>query len=192
MSWALFSRRFLAENQKQITFAQMIDVRGSSEYNVRTSQRLELSLACPFFMPTHRSDEGAWLHPSRLPLGCGWEGHCTAPGYEGVVPNAERLHQDCSLGYATNCPHLPASRQWDAIRFSVARENESEILLAYSCERNHLPAGHGNLEYRLQNSEFTAIHPDGRIQKMAECFLESWLRRTRSRFASENNAEKSS
>jgi hypothetical protein len=136
-------------------------------------------LACPFFMPTRRSEDAAWLHPSRLPLGAGWGGHCTAPGHEGTIPEPQRLHEECNLGYASSCPHLPQGRAWDAIRFTVSREHESRIWLGYVCERGHLPAEHGNLEYRVQEAQWTSLHPDPRIQKMAECFLESWLRRTR-------------
>jgi hypothetical protein len=130
-------------------------------------------------MPTRKLDDGVWPHPSRLPLGCGWEGHCTAPGHEGAVPAASRLHEECSLGYASNCPHMPVERAWDAIRFAVSREHDSRIWVAYVCERNHLPAEHGNLEYRVHDGQWTNCHPDGRVQKMAECFLESWLQRVR-------------
>jgi hypothetical protein len=134
-------------------------------------------VACPYFMPTERSIEGAWIHPARLPLGSGWEGHCTAPGHEGVTPEPERLQQECSMGYASSCPRLPADRASDAVRFSVASENEARVLVTYACERNHLPAAHGNLEFRLHDRQCANSHSDPRIQKMAECFLESWLRK---------------
>ena len=136
-------------------------------------------MTCPFFMPTRRSEGSAWFHPERLPLGSGWEGHCTAPGHEGVVPDPRRLQEDCSLGYAATCPRLPAGRAWDAIRFAVTGENEAQVCVTYACERNHLPAEHGNLEYRVRDAAWAAHHPDPRIQKMAECFLESWLRKSR-------------
>ena len=136
-------------------------------------------MACPFFMPIRRSEDAAWLHPSRLPLGSGWEGYCTAPGHEGAIPEPQRLHEECNLGYASTCPHLPEGRAWDAVRFAVSREHESRIWLAYVCERSHLPAAHGNLEYRIHDAQWSSLHPDPRIQRMAECFLESWLRKTR-------------
>ena len=135
-------------------------------------------MACPYFMPTQKSDGSAWLHPSRLPLGSGWEGHCTAPGHEGAIPDSPNLREGCSLGYATTCPRLPPVRAWDAIRFAVAGENESKVSVAYVCERNHLPAEHGSLEYRVHDGVWAALHPDKRIQKMAECFVESWLRKS--------------
>jgi len=137
-------------------------------------------VACPFFMPTRRFEDGEWLHPARLPLGCGWEGYCTAPGHEGAVPEPARLQQECNLGYASSCPHLPEVRAWDAVRFAVTGEQESRICVTYVCERRHLPVEHGNLEYRVQDAHWTSLHPDPRVQKMAECFLESWIQKTRS------------
>ena len=137
------------------------------------------SLACPYFAPTQLSNEGAWIHPARLPLGAGWEGCCTAPGNEGVIPDARRLQQDCSLGYAFTCPHLPAERAWDAVRFCVSAESELFVNVSYVCERNHLPAEHGKLEYRLQNAAWTTRHFDTRIQTMAEAFLHAWLQKGR-------------
>ena len=134
-------------------------------------------MACPFFMPTRRSDDGDWPHPSRLPLAGGWQGYCTAPGYEGAIPDAVQLQQDCNLGYASTCPRLPAQRAWDAVRFSITGEDMSAIRLAYICERNHLPGEHGMLQYQPEDRRWLKAHADPRIQRMAECFLECWLLR---------------
>jgi hypothetical protein len=135
-------------------------------------------LACPFFMPIRQSHDIAWIHPSRLPLGCGWEGHCTAPGYEGTVPDAQQLQDGCNLGYAT-CSRLPQQRAWDAVRFAVSGEQESRISLSYVCEKNHLPCEHGRLEYVVDSDQWIGKHNDARIQKMVECFVASWLQKTR-------------
>src|SRR6266851_3660207 len=43
-------------------------------------------LACPFFLPSEKFDDGGWLHPSRLPLGDGWRGVCTASSQAAPVP----------------------------------------------------------------------------------------------------------
>jgi hypothetical protein len=146
-------------------------------------------VACPFFMPTRRSEEGAWLHPSRLPLGGGWEGHCTALGHEGEVPEPARLQEECNLGYASVCPYLPEVRAWDAVRFAVTCEQESRICVTYVCERSHLPVEHGNLEYRVHDTQWTCLHPDPRVQKMAECFLESWIQKTRPSTSDDRQSE---
>ena len=129
-------------------------------------------------MPTQRLEEGAWLHPARLPLGAGWQGYCTAPGHEGELPAPEELHQGCNLGYAVSCPRLPKERGWDAVRFAVAGEHESGLGLAYVCERNHLPVEHGTLEYRFADQVWLNQHNDPRLQMMAQCFLASWQRRS--------------
>jgi hypothetical protein len=132
-------------------------------------------LACPFFMPTEKF-EGAWMHPSRLPLGAGWRGHCSAPGHEGAMPSDEEIREQCNLGYA-RCPRLPQERSCDAVRFSVARDRGERIVFCYVCERGHLPATHGMLEYDLAIRQWRSSHPDARIQKMAECYLQSYLLR---------------
>jgi hypothetical protein len=125
-------------------------------------------LACPFFMPTQRLLDGAWMHPSRLPLAAGWAGMCTAPGHEGVTPNS---FDACNLGYASACPRLPRDRCWDAVRFAVVQEGPERLLLVYVCEKDHGPVEHGNLEFQGRSRECLNPHSDLRIQKMAECFV---------------------
>jgi hypothetical protein len=137
---------------------------------------LEFHLACPFFMPTAKLDDGGWLHPSRLPLGGGWSGRCSAPGHEDAELQVEQLREFCNLGYASGCAHLPQERTSDAVRFSVTRDAGTQLLLQYVCELNHQPAGHGTLEYDCSSGWLTP-HPDPRIQRMAECYLESYLLR---------------
>jgi hypothetical protein len=164
-----------------------------AEYNVRSQldyERIckEPTLACPFFMPTRRSEDGAWLHPSRLPLGSGWQGRCTAPGYEGTLPSAQQLQEGCNLGYAV-CPRLPQQRAWDAIRFAVSWEQESRICLSYVCERNQLPGENGELEFVVEDGEWVQPHSDPRIQRMAECFLDSWLQRMRPAPSTDSQSE---
>ena len=133
-------------------------------------------MACPFFMPVRKLD-GAWLHPSRLPLGSGWSGYCCAPGHDGAQPSDEQLREFCNLGYAEGCAHLPRERACDAVRFSVARESGSQLLLWFVCEAGHLPVTHGMLEYDTALGRWTSSHDDPRIQKMAECYVESYLLR---------------
>jgi hypothetical protein len=136
-------------------------------------------LACPFFMPTRKFDGGGWLHPSRLPLGGGWRGVCTASPSEQIVPTDDQVRECCNLGYAVDCPHLPAQRAWDAVRFAVARDGEDRIVLWYVCELRHHPAEYGMLEYETSSSRWTLSHRDGRIQKLAECYLQCYREKTR-------------
>ena len=134
-------------------------------------------MACPFFMPTKRFEGGTWLHPSRLPLGAGWHGHCTSGHPDAPPPTDEHVQRYCNLGYATSCASLPSDRTSDAVRFSVARHSEQRIILRYISELNHCPREHGTLEFVQAERRWISPHPDPRIQKMAECYLESHLRK---------------
>ena len=150
------------------------------------------NLACPFFMPVAKLENGGWPHPARLPLGCGWSGHCTAPGHENEIPSEDVLESFCNLGCARGCAWAPLERTSDAVRFAVSRPpsnkrpgsdaaTPSSILrLTYICELDHRPAGHGELEFDLVQGTWLLRHGDARVQKMAECFLESCLRKMRS------------
>ncbi|HZQ94001.1 MAG TPA: hypothetical protein VFA67_03265 [Candidatus Sulfotelmatobacter sp.] len=146
----------------------------------------EDSLACPYFMPVEKLENGAWQHPARLPLGCGWSGHCTAPGHDGKIPAQDVLEAFCNLGYAGSCSWAPQQRSWDAVRFCVStpaergtlNEAPSRLLrLLYVCERDHRPVVHGDLLIDLATATWLRRHDDGRIQKMAECFLDSYLKK---------------
>jgi hypothetical protein len=147
-------------------------------------------LACPYFMPVAKLENGNWPHPARLPLGCGWSGHCTAPGHEGALPSQDVLQAFCNLGYASSCAWAPAERPRDAVRFAVtapakslqelnpiaAGSGPSRVLrLTYVYEQDNCPAGQGELEFDLATTTWIRPHADARIQKMAECFLETYL-----------------
>jgi len=149
----------------------------------------ETDLACPYFMPISKLESGNWMHPARLPLGGGWTGHCTAPGHEQAVPSQDVLETCCNMGYAGTCSWAPAEQRSDAVRFAVssparnAGPNSSGhnparlVQLIYVCEQANRPAGHGELQFDLSTASWVRRHEDARIQKMAECFLESYLRR---------------
>jgi hypothetical protein len=133
-------------------------------------------MACPFFVPREIASDGSWQHPSRLPLGGGWRGGCCASGQEVVASDAS-LWELCNLGYATACPHLPAQRDWDAIRFSVARANTSVVTLWYVCEAGHAPRSHGKLSFDLERGVWLNPHSDARVQRLAQCYLETYRSR---------------
>ena len=134
-------------------------------------------MACPFFMPTERLLDATWMHPSRLPLGAGWNGRCCAIGHESAELTTNVLQDFCNMGYALACPKLPQERRFDSVRFAVAQDRGTNIVLWYSCERDHRPASHGKLEYNTTTDSWTSSHSDVRIQKKAECYLQSYLLR---------------
>ena len=125
-------------------------------------------------------------------MGCGWTGHCTAPGHAGEVPSQSILEAFCNLGFASSCSWAPAERDWDAVRVAVSAPEQSTsanrragmennrarvIRLIYVCERDHRPAVHGELRFDLASATWLRKHDDPRIQKMAECFLELYLKK---------------
>ena len=137
-------------------------------------------LACPFFSPTHRADDIAFPHPSRLPLGASWRGVCSAPGHEQAIPGNTEL-ESCNLGYANSCPRLPQERSCDAVRFAIANDAGETISVQFVLESNYLPAAHGLLQYDGSVRGWTLPHSSPVIQKLAECFLQSYFdRRDRS------------
>ena len=146
-------------------------------------------MACPFFLPIEKLENGAWLHAGRLPLGCGWTGKCTAPGHEGEAPSSEELREFCNLGYAEGCGRLPRERLWDSVRFgarTLSGEGNNNgtggrIQIRYVCERGHRPAEHGVLEFDVVEARWEQRHRDERVQRMAECFLESYVEKRKHR-----------
>jgi len=133
-------------------------------------------LACPFFMPTARAGDIAFPHPARLPLGTSWRGICSVAGHEQSVLDHKEL-EVCNLGYAKSCFRLPKERACDAVRFVVVSDSTEMISLQFVLETDHLPAAHGVLEYDKRLRTWISSHSDNRIQKMAECFLQSYLDR---------------
>ena len=138
---------------------------------------LKKLMACPFFMPTEKCADGGWIHPTRLPLGAGWQGYCCAPGHEGAAPNLEEVREFCNLGYASRCLRLPKQRTVDAVRFSVTRDRGDQLAVCFVRELGHRPADHGALEYDRSFGKWMFPPADPCIQRMAECYLQSYLSR---------------
>ncbi len=89
------------------------------------------------------------------------------------------------MGYAEGCGRLPRERVWDSVRFA-ARTVSSDgngagrsIQVRYVCEREHRPAEHGKLEFDAFEARWVEPHGDSRVQRMAECFLESYMEKKR-------------
>jgi hypothetical protein len=136
------------------------------------------SLACPFFVPREILNDGSWPHPSRLPLGAGWRGSCCASSEE-FTPDEATLRDFCNLGNANACPRISPERDWDAIRFSVARVNVEQITLWYACEAGYAPREHGKLTYDRVREFWVNPHPDPRVQRLANCYVETYQSRQR-------------
>jgi hypothetical protein len=135
------------------------------------------AVACPFFSPTRRFEGITVPHPARLPLADGWRGICTAPGHHSEEPDEGRLAECCNVGYAKRCSWFPENHSCDAVRFSIARDRGETIQVFYICEVNHRPGLRGSLEFDCARRQWRAPHPDARIQRQAECYLEVYLTR---------------
>ena len=133
-------------------------------------------MACPYFLPNERRDDLLWPFPSRLPLGAGFGGVCSAPGYSGTVPTDDELKTACNLGYP-RCARLPQERESDCVRYAISLDAPDRIVITWASERGHAPAQHGRLEYDRAGRRFTQPCPDSRIEKQVECYLDSYLRR---------------
>jgi hypothetical protein len=134
-------------------------------------------MACPFFIPTVRLD-GAWKFPDRLPLPPGFSGVCGAPEQMLVRPSDDDLRDHCNLGHAA-CSRLPEQRHADSIRFSARGAENHKISVQYVYEKDCRPAGGGILEYDERERRWSTDIPDEKLQRQAECFLESWRSRHR-------------
>jgi hypothetical protein len=132
-------------------------------------------VACPFFYPTEKVSLG-WPFPARLPLGAGFTGTCRA-GADEIAPSETELRDFCNMGYAGGCPHMPANRCVDNVRFAVARDEESRIILHYVSERCHQPEEYGRLEYDCRQERWLAPMRDPCLQRQAECYVAVYLER---------------
>lgn len=84
------------------------------------------------------------------------------------------LRDFCNLGYATACPHLPRSHDWDAVRFSIAGSSAEQITFFYVCEKDHAPIAHGIMTYDLAGEAWHDRHPDPRVRRLADSYLQAY------------------
>jgi hypothetical protein len=128
-------------------------------------------------VPREILNDGSWPHPSRLPLGAGWTGACAASGQE--LPASDlHIQEFCNLGYAIACPHLPQRRDYDAIRFAIARSSTQQVTLSFVCELGHAPIEHGELTFDLANEAWIIRHPDPRVLRLATSYIQAYRVRT--------------
>ena len=108
-----------------------------------------------------------------------------------MSPSQDVLESFCNLGYASGCEWTPSERMSDAVRFSVLSSNGKNpqrdakdadhagrtVYVTYVFERDHRPVEHGQLTFNVQCGAWSVRHSDPRIQKMAECYLDSYMKR---------------
>jgi len=101
------------------------------------------------------------------------------------VPSNDELQEFCNLGYAEGCARLPRERVWDSVRFgarTVCNDGgaSGRVQVRYICERGHLPREYGVLEFDPVDARWDRPHRDERLQRMAECFVVSYLEKKKS------------
>lgn len=72
---------------------------------------------------------------------------------------------------------MPSLRNSDSLRFSVARDENGTIVLHYVFDREHAPAGHGQLAYDCAAQRWISTLDDACAQRQAECYLAVYLER---------------
>lgn len=135
-------------------------------------------MACPYF------DPGMHVLGSNGGLGDLYAGQCLAVAGHAWQPDQETVAARCNLGYARGyCRRFPDDLGPDAVRFSVARDDEQGIRILYSFERDHRPHSSGALEYAATSDAFAAPSADpsvdASLSRLAAAYLKSYLRRTR-------------
>jgi len=133
-------------------------------------------VACPYFFPKERSFTIGWQFPRRLPLGAGFCGTCRA-GAEESFPDEVTLRDLCNLGHARGCSRMPGERRADSIRFAIAKDEDDRIVLQYVFDREHAPAGAGEVAFEFSTQRWLSTLDDACAQRQAECYLQIYLER---------------
>ncbi len=133
-------------------------------------------MACPYFYPTARLDQGSWIVPPRLPLGDAYAGECRANG-NAVQPGEKHVRQICNTGYGRGCcERFPAGAATDAVRFHVAQDSGTLIRLQYVLEKNCWPVENGVMECSTTPPEISGTE-NAILRGQGAAFVESYLRR---------------
>jgi hypothetical protein len=134
-------------------------------------------VACPFFRPTQRLEDGAWLKPPRLPLGDPWRGVCTAED-PATEPSLPILRELCNTGYARGrCERFPSAAESDAARFSVTRDEPDGVTVTFILERDYAPFSYGTVRYKVASQRFDPEFSGDVMSEQAQRFIESYLSR---------------
>ena len=139
-------------------------------------------------MPVEKLENGS----GRILRGCLWvgDGAGTAP-LPGMKANFRRrtFWKHSAIWATPHCRWAAARARLGCgairrIRSAVRSQASADadvaahvLRLRYVCERDHRPVEHGDLEFDLSQATWVRRHDDARVQKMAECFLESYLKK---------------
>jgi hypothetical protein len=94
-----------------------------------------------------------------------------------VRPSEHELKTGCNVGHAAACARLPQQRPADAVRFALGEERAGMLRVRFAYEREHLPAGHGELIYETTTHIWQPPQADACLLRMAECYIETQMAR---------------
>ncbi len=135
-------------------------------------------MACPFFVPSRRLEVSGWVRPPRFPLGDPFGGACHARPGDILEPPEALQRELCNCGYARGrCERFPGGSAPDAVRFSVTDDSPSRLLVVYVVEKDHAPAGHGTIEYAVDDARLEGPSITDILVQQVRAFLESYLSR---------------
>ncbi len=81
-----------------------------------------------------------------MPLGGVFLGQCEVVASQAWPPPEARVRECCNTGYpAGRCDRFPSNSPYDVVRFLVTADRGSEGTLAYVYEKDHHPAGQGEI-----------------------------------------------
>jgi hypothetical protein len=134
-------------------------------------------MSCPYFRPVERRAGNWGPRETMMPLGGVWTGSCSARPGESWTPDEIRLRRLCNLGYARNgCDRFPQESGADAVRFTILGDDAITLRVYYVVERDHHPAAHGPLDYRMAEGRFEPAVDVGEIVLcQALAYVETYL-----------------
>jgi len=135
-------------------------------------------VACPFFKPLRPLEHGPWERPPRLPLGDSYYGGCLAHPSDLFAAAETTQRELCNCGYARGrCEHFPEDGASDAVRFSISDDVGGRLQMVYVIEKDHVPIGHGPIEYAIGEAAFAGGEISEALATQASAFVKSYLRR---------------
>ena len=97
-----------------------------------------------------------------------------------MEPPESMQREWCNCGYARgHCAEFPSDPSApDAVRFSVAGEQNGQLRLIYVVEKDHSPVEHGSFEYSVVEDRLTAGNEcreaSNRLGRQARAYIESY------------------
>ena len=148
-------------------------------------------MACPYFSPTDPLPASTWPGKLRPPLGEPYAGVCRAREGEDFRPGEDFLVDVCNLGYpALTCARFPGEAGPDAVRFSVMADDDQLVRIAYVVEKGHAPCENGLLDYDRAANRWSSRKVQPLLQRQAEAYLNSYLRKEQETRATKANWSK--